>query len=501
MTRADRVIAFVERYCKVPEGMLIGKPVKLAGFQKEFIRDVYDNPHGTSHGILSMARKNGKTGLIACLLLAHICGPEAKANSRIISGARSREQAGEVFNYASKMVRMNEKLNEICRIIPSSKKIVGLARNVEYQAISAEGKTAHGKSPILAILDEAGQIDGPQDDFIDAITTAQGAYSDPLLLTISTQAAKDGDLLSIWIDDALNSSDPHTVCHLHAAPADAELTDERAWRLANPALGIFLNEKSFAQEADKATRMPSFEATFRNLKLNQRVQMNNPFVSKSVWDANSESPDPLVSQEVVIGLDLSAKTDLTSAVVAFESDGFIHVHPFFWLPEKGIRDRSKQDRVPYDVWAKQGLLKLCAGATVDYESVIRDLMDELGGCEIKAVPFDRWRIDVFKKELNNLGLDWPLVEHGQGFKDMSPALDALEEALLNSKIKHGAHPVLTMCAANAVEVKDPAGNRKLDKSKATGRIDGMVALAMTQRHIDYEEVMNIDDFLAEPLSL
>ena len=499
MTRGEMIIEFISRYCMVPEGMLLGKPVKLAPFQKKFILEVYDNPHGTSHGILSMARKNGKTGLIACLLLAHICGPVAVANSRIVSGARSREQAGEVFNYASKMVQMNPKLSEVCRIVPSSKKIVGLARNVEYQAISAEGKTAHGKSPILAILDEAGQVDGPQDDFIDAITTAQGAYENPLLLTISTQAAKDGDLLSIWIDDALNSKDPHIVCHLYAADKDADLTDEEAWKAANPAYGLFLSKKSIAEDAEKAKRMPSFEATFRNLKLNQRVQANNPFVSRNVWDSNKGIPDELDGVEVTIGLDLSARTDLTAAVILFERDGEFHVHPVFWVPEIGLHDRAKRDRVPYDIWYDQCLIKTTAGATVDYEYVIRDLADMLESCSIRAIAFDRWRIDIFKKDMERLGIDWPMVEHGQGYKDMSPALDALEAALLNGKMRHGGHPVLTMCAANAVEVRDPAGNRKLDKSKATGRIDGMVALAMAMSHMEVEEPMDLDEFLASPV--
>src|SRR5690606_40286479 len=97
---------------------------------------------------------------------------------------------------------------------------------------------------------------------------------------------------------------------------------------------------------------------------------------------------------------------------------------------------------------------------------------------IQAVAFDRWRIDVLKRDLDRLGLELPLVEWGQGFRDMSPALDALEAALLNAEVAHGSHPVLTWNAANAVTTKDPAGNRKLDKSRQTGRIDGMVALAM-----------------------
>lgn len=72
MTRGERVIAFIERFCIVPEGKLIGQPMLLDPFQKEFILDLYDNPAGTDMAILSIARKNGKTGLIAGILLAQV---------------------------------------------------------------------------------------------------------------------------------------------------------------------------------------------------------------------------------------------------------------------------------------------------------------------------------------------------------------------------------------------------------------------------------------------
>ncbi len=95
----------------MPEGDLLGKPIKLEPFQKRFILDIYDNPSGTRRGYLSIARKNSKTATIACILLAHIAGPEAVLNSRIISGAMSKEQAAEVYNYASKMVSLSSELS------------------------------------------------------------------------------------------------------------------------------------------------------------------------------------------------------------------------------------------------------------------------------------------------------------------------------------------------------------------------------------------------------
>src|SRR5512139_1848421 len=115
MTRGERVVAFIERYCKTPEGAHVGKPIKLAPFQKKFIKAIYDNKRGTHTAYLSIARKNGKTSLIAGIMLAHLVGPEAKQNSQIISGARSREQAGQVYNYASKMVMLSPELRSVVR--------------------------------------------------------------------------------------------------------------------------------------------------------------------------------------------------------------------------------------------------------------------------------------------------------------------------------------------------------------------------------------------------
>jgi len=150
----------------------------------------------------------------------------------------------------------------------------------------------------------------------------------------------------------------------------------------------------------------------------------------------------------------------------------------FWALEIGLADRARRDRSPYEVWHRQGFLRTTPGASIDYEHVATDMAELLESLEVRAIAFDRWRIDVLKKELDRIGLDLPLEPFGQGFKDVSPALDTLEAELLNGRVRHGGHPVLQMNAANAVIVKDPAGNRKLEKSRSTGRIDGLQALAM-----------------------
>ena len=487
----------METHCRVPEGKLIGQPMKLAAFQKKFIRAVFDNPRRrTRRAYLSIARKNGKSALIAAIILAFVIGPEKMTNSQVISGARSREQAGLVFKLACKMIYLNQDLVKLVRIIPSGKTIIGLVENVEYRAISAEAGTAHGLSPYLAILDEVGQVRGPQDDFIEAIETAQGAYDHPLLIAISTQAPSDADLFSIWLDDAERSKDPTIVSHVYAAPKERDtgkktpdgkpimvpipVTDRKGWRASNPGLGIFRDLTDVETQAAKAKRLPSAENGFRNLILNQRVTRFTPFISPSVWGANSGEPDESAFYDLPVwgGLDLSTTTDLTALVLVAHKAGLWHVRSIFWTPEATLAARAERDRAPYEAFVRDGWLQATPGVAVDYEVVARDIASLTDGMDLQAIAFDRHKIKYLQRELERIDVELPLKEWGQGFVSMGPAIDVTEIEFLNDRVRHGGHPVLTMCAATAVIVPDAAGNRKLDKSKSTGRIDGMVSLAM-----------------------
>lgn len=498
MTRGERVCAFVERFCRVPEGTHVGEPLKLADFQRRFILAVYDNPVGTRRAYLSISRKNGKSGLIAALLLAHLVGPEAVQNSQIISGAMSRDQAALVFELAKKMIQLSPDLSKLVRIVPSGKRLIGLARNVEYKALAAEGSTAHGLSPVLAILDEVGQVKGPRSDFVDAITTAQGAHATPLLIAISTQAPSDADLFSVWLDDAETSGDPRIVSHVYRAPDDCDVEDEVGWKAANPALGLFRSLDDLAEQAKQAKRMPAAEAAFRVLCLNQRVEMDNPFVSKAVWQSCIGEVAVFDGLPVYAGLDLSACNDLTALVMVAPSDGLFHVKPTFWLPGDGLRERAAKDRVPYDVWADAGHLETTPGRSIEYEFVAEHLRGLFDTLDIRAVAFDRWGWRHLKPWLERAGFTEEeigrFVEFGQGFQSMSPALRDLEGALLNGKLVHDGHPVLTMCAANAVVQADPAGNRKLTKAKSRGRIDGMISLTMAMSVAATHEANNETSF-------
>jgi phage terminase large subunit-like protein len=157
------------------------------------------------------------------------------------------------------------------------------------------------------------------------------------------------------------------------------------------------------------------------------------------------------------------------------------VHSSFWLPEEGLAEKSRKDRVPYDVWQKQGLLNTTPGNAIEYEFVAEYLRGFFDRYDVQKIGFDRALMNFLKPWLIKAGFtDAELekfAEFGQGTLSMTPALRELEVKLLNKQLRHGNHPVLNMCAANAKVVGD-SGARKFDKKKARGRIDGMVALAM-----------------------
>jgi phage terminase large subunit-like protein len=487
-SRAEINIKWIEEWCRVPDGRrdLIGKPVVLREWQRAAIRTIYDNPHGTRRAILSFGRKNGKTAFAAMLMLLHLCGPEAQVNSQLFSAAQARAQAALLFEAAAKIVRMNPQLDinkdGFISINDTNKVMRCLELGTVYRALSAEVTTAFGLSPSFIVHDELGQVRGPRSALYQALETATGAQEKPLSIVISTQAPTDGDLLSLLIDDARSGHDPSTVLVLHTAPLEADPFADETIKMANPAYGDFLNAAEVRSMADAARRMPSAEADYRNLILNQRVATQQAFVPVSVWDECAAVPMPLDELEVYGGLDLSAVSDLTALVLIGKHDSVWHVHPTFWLPGHGLREKSQEDRQPYDLWARDGHLITAAGKSVDYEEVALYLREVFDRYKIMQIGFDDWAFTQFQPWLLKAGFSESeitahFVNFRQGSKSMTPALRVLESELKNARIAHGNHPVLRMCAMNAVTHGNDNA-RKLVKPHERGRIDGMVALAM-----------------------
>lgn len=490
LSRAGRVVAFCEDL-PITAGKLAGSSMKLRPWQRDFIEAVYavddEGRRPVRTAVLSMGRKNGKTQLAAALALCHLVGPEAEPRGEVYSCALTRDQAAKLFAEMVAILKGHPELDDRCNIVRFTKQIEvmsGAGDGSIYAALSADAGSKLGLSPSFVVYDELGSA--PNRALFDAMDTATGARDNPLMMVISTQAAADHAVLSELIDYGLkvqdgDIDDPAFHLTLYRAPEDADPWDPATWRLANPALGDFRSLDDVKRQAGQARLVPSKEAAFRNLILNQRVSAVSRFIHRAEWDACGAAVDAkrLDGRECYAGLDLGATRDLTAFVMVFPDDlGSFDVVCRFFMPEANIAERSNEDRVPYDLWAKQGFITLIPGATIDPGFVADAIVSAANRYTLTSLAYDRWRIEDLKRELGLFGQTLPLVPHGQGFKEMSPAVDALERHVAERLIRHGGNPVLNMCAANAVITRDPAGGRKLDKSKAAGRIDGLVALAM-----------------------
>lgn len=502
LTEGERVLRFAMEYLVFPEGKLMGKPLILDPFQCAFILAVFDSPQHISKAILSMARRGGKTLIMAVILINYIVGSLAKQNTLIRSAAMTREQSGLLYRLMALILNMSPKLDGLYRVVPSSKKIVGLRKNVEFQSLSRDAKGGHGQAIYALVVDECGQIDAPNDDFLDMLFSSMGTYDDGRTFLISTQAPQSSAFFSVELDTAERDQPKNVVCHLYTAPTE-DIEDEKNWYAANPSLyGGYRSIEDLKRSADEASRIPAKQNGFLNLFMNRRVSLQHAWLAPAIWKENCGEVDWNVfkSNGVSLGLDLSQVSDLSCAVIsAMDYDGVIHTACFSFTPLDGIKERSASHKVPYDVWARDGVIYAPPGRVVDYDMVCQYLRIKLGdaGITVNQVIFDRWKIEDFKAAATRQGFAQDAVweECGQGFQSISKRMDAMEKALLQQKIRTGANPVLSMGAAAAIVLSDPAGNRKLSKESNIGaKIDGLVAMLMSvYPHIALtDEVIDID---------
>jgi phage terminase large subunit-like protein len=494
--RAERVIAFLE-FLPITKGPLAGRRMKLLPGQREFVMQVYGDLDDKGLrkrriGIKSEPKGNGKTGLCAGLVLCHLLGPESEPRGETYSAAVDGQQAGIVYAECEAIilqvpqfaVRVNcQRFHKRIEVLD------GPGAGSIYVALSADARKGHAISPSLFVFDELAQVQGRE--LLDNLLNGLGKRKEALGLIISTQAPDDAHPLSQLIDDGLSGADPSIFVQLLCAPPEADAFAEATWFACNPALGTFLSLSEMRQAAERARRIPAFQPSFENLRLNRRVDASEDdrIVTAPVWKRG----DVMVDRKALAGrtcfgaLDLSGKHDLTAMVLVFPDDepepGF-DILPLFWTPEGQLGARRPAEQERFREWISAGHMIAVPGPTIRFGYVAQELVRLSQEFDIQVLGYDRWRIDDFKHDLADVDANFPvpLEPVGQGYRDSSPALEWFAELALTGRLRHGGHPVLTAAVAGAITVSDPAGNVKLDKDRSNARgpvrIDGAVALAM-----------------------
>ncbi len=538
MNRAEAVIAFIETLC-LPDGDMAGQPFILMEWQAAFILRAYSRDGSdvriVTRAILSMPRKNGKTALIAALLLVHLVGPEAKRFGQLYSCGVDRTQAAVLYNYARNMVLMDEELSDRINCADSKFQLSDRVSGSVYTALSADVKNKHGKSASFLVFDDLSQFSADS-ELYTVMTTSTGANADAMTWVISTQAPSDDALLSQLIDYAEKCEsgefdDPSTILALYAAPSDADPWSEDVWQACNPALGHHRTGGELRQTASMARRLPSLENAFRNLYLNQRVSGSANAIDLDLWRLAQSEFDPfedadeLAHVECFAGLDLGWTKDLCSLALTWRfDDGHIKSATWSWSPGFDLDRRGSADGAPYRQWADDPRAFLTATETrqVSADEVAKFLRRLIDTFNVVGLAFDQAKIRFFLEALEREGIDahvvgasedeygLPMWRHSQGWSipiagdilAMPRSIVLLEEAFATATLSVRSSPLLTWCMSNARLVANPSGDRKWLKKRELGRIDEVIALTMSvglALRDGAGERGSMNDFLSSPV--
>lgn len=462
---------------------------------------------------IETGKGSGKSPLVAGIGIIMLTIDD-EARAEVYAAAVKKDQAKVLFRDAVAMVTMSPELSR--RLIvgggQNPANIGYPAKESFFRPISSEerGRGQSGPRPHCALLDEIHEH--PTNVMVEMMRLGTKGRRQALICMI-TNSGSDKQTpcweyheyaVKVCKDEIQDDAFFGYVCALDEE--DDPFEDESCWIKANPSLPVIPGVKYLRELVHGAKGLPSTEAMVRRLNFCEWVEGVNPLFDRQVWmsalaDLNIAD---YKGKRCVGALDLSSRVDLTALAIAFENGEYLDVFIYYWTPADTLKERSRKDRAPYDKWVTDGYITAVPGKSIKYAWVADSIKALRDDYEFELLGFDRWKIDQLISELDDYGVEHHLsgeagyglemMPFGQGFKDMSPAIDTLEERVLNKTIRIQRNPVTTMCAANCAVTKDPAENRKFEKSKSTGRIDGMVTLAMVARVGDMMD--EIDSYTA-----
>jgi phage terminase large subunit-like protein len=464
--RAELVIGFIEEALVLTKGRWAGQPFRLEPWQREVIREIYgtldaDGRRRYREALIGIARKNGKSTLAGALALYHLCF-DGEPAAEVYSLAASKDQARIVFHEARALAEASPVLRHLLKIWRNA--IEHPASGSIYRVLSSEDRLAHGYNPSFAIVDELHAHQSP--DLYHAMRTALGAREEPLMLSITTAGWDRTSILWQRYRHGEEGKDPSFYFRWFGAPQGCDIYDWGAWCAANPSSW----RQTHAAQADALRSIGADdEAAFRRLHLNQWTSaQTRGWLPEGAWEACAAKPKIPRGAEITLGLDASLRRD-TSALVWCHRDarGTYHVRQRTWRRDEEL-------------------------GMVDLQAIKHEILDAHRSFAVRWCAYDPFGFGALAQELAELGV--PMLEWPQSSRRMVPATQALYDAVLSRRIRHGGDEVLAAHARHAV-VRETEYGPRLDKRRSGEPMDAMVALALAVAAWELPEEQRVEPAL------
>ncbi|QKE72665.1 terminase large subunit [Arthrobacter citreus] len=510
---ADELFRFYKwsKMFKHSKGVLANQRIELTDFQLFVVANIFCWKHKVTNlrrfrkVYIQLARKNAKSQLLA-LITSYICFLSEEQEECYIAGW-GREQSSLVYNEVLGQIEAVDLLKG--KFNNSYGRIKHEKRGSIIKPLSKESrKTGDGTNPSLAVIDEFHAHETPE--IYDVLISGMVARKSPLIVIITTAGFNLSSPCYTeyqYVSSILDSESPIKndqyfvmICELDK---DDDIKDERNWIKANPIVATYEEGINFiSSELQTALDVPEKMRNFLTKNMNIWVdQKDNGYLDMSKWNLCGKkiSLEELSGMKCIVGVDLSAKIDLTSIGFIIVKDGLYYVFSHSFMPEDTLKAKMRSDKVPYDLWVKQGWITTTPGAVVDYAfiRVYIKRMEKEYGINASEICADPWNATQFMQDMESDG--YTMVEIRQGIATLGAPTKHFREEVYKGNVIHDNNPVLTWAINNAVTRQDANENIMLDKSKATDRIDPIASVmnahVRAMLNINFESVYESRGFL------
>ena len=481
--KGERPIEFIETFCKQSEGE-IGKPIKLELFQKAYIQALFGFVYRDTgfrrfnETMFLVGRKNGKTTMLSAIAL-YMMIADGEGSAECYSVATKKDQASKAFKSACSMRAQS----------PDIRAVVNKRRTDMYmpttfssfEPLSSDSDTLDGLNSHLVIIDELHAI--KDRNLYEVMKQSTSSRRQPLVVMITTAGTVRGCIFEDiynYANNILNGTikNDSFLPILYELDKTEEWKNIECWQKANPGLGTIKQYKYLVEQVERAKDDLSSKKGILCKDFNIRSNTEEKWLDfDTVNNETTFDIEDLRGNYAIGGADLSSTTDLTCATLLIIKNKIKYVIQQYFIPRDKVEEKIQDDKVPYDVWEKRGLLTICDGAKVNYSDVTNWFLKMHNDFDISAywVGYDPWGSQYWINEMKEVGFEMEQVI--QGARTMSNPMKQLEADLKEKKVVYNNNPILKWCLLNtSIEIDKNDNIRPVKGKKSKQRIDGAVSL-------------------------
>lgn len=509
--RANHIIEFFENYCRHSKGKDGGKKVVLELWEKALLATVFgfidiNGFRKYREAILIVGKKNGKS-LLSSGTGNYMLIADGENGPEVYAVATKKDQAKIIWTEAKRMVRKSPTL--LRRIKPLVAELSSEDFNEgTFKPLASDSDTLDGLNVHCGLMDEIHQWKNGK-KLYDIIADGVTAREQPLIFITSTAGTIREDIYDQKYDESeriINGyfdpdgyHDEHTIAFIYELDNRKEWIEESCWKKANPGLGTIKNLDALRAKVEKAKQNPALVKNLVCKEFNIRETSSEAWMTfEQLNNMETFNLEDLKPRYGIGGVDLSSTTDLTNATVIFmvPNDSRIYVLQMYWLPEDLLEQRAREDKIPYDLWYEQGLLRLCPGNKIHYKFVTEWFLEVQNELDIYLFKcgYDSWSATYFVEEMTNIFGKTVMEPVVQGKKTLSSPMKSLGADLSKKLVIYNNNPILKWCLTNtSVDVDKNDNIQPCKGNLGTRRIDGTAGLlnAYTCLENNLEEYKNL----------